>query len=122
MKFLVDQNISRRVVEGLIAAGHDAVHVADLGMSRAADAKILGAAVDGDRIIISADTDFGTLLSLSGDIRPSVLLIRRPTGRRAADLTALILANLEAVGDALGQGAVVVLHNERVRVRLLPLR
>lgn len=122
MKFLVDQNLSRRVAEGLIGAGHDAVHVADLGMSRATDGEIVEAAVNDDQIIISADTDFGTLLSLSGGIRPSVLLIRRSTGRRAADLTALVLANLEAVGEALIQGAVVVLDNERVRVRLLPLR
>lgn len=81
MKFLVDQNLSRRVAEGLIAAGHDAVHVADLGLSRATDAEILSAAVEGDRIIVSAATDFGTLLSLSGDNRPSVLLVRRSTGR-----------------------------------------
>jgi predicted nuclease of predicted toxin-antitoxin system len=122
VKFLIDQNLSRRVVEGLTKAGHDAVHVADLGMSRAADADIVRAAVKDDRIIISADTDFGTILAVTGDARPSVLLIRRSSGRRAADLTALLLANLESVADALATGAVVVLDSERVRVRPLPLR
>jgi predicted nuclease of predicted toxin-antitoxin system len=122
VRFLVDANLSPRLTVALADAGHDAVHVADLGMSRATDTEIVEAADRDDRVIISADTDFGTLLAMSGATRPSVLLLRLASPRRVESLAALIQANLPAVTDALDAGAVVVLEDGRVRVRSLPMR
>ena len=62
MKFLVDNALSRRVAEQLSGAGHDAVHVGDYGLQAAADETIFDRAADEERIVVSADTDFGTLL------------------------------------------------------------
>lgn len=56
----------------------------------------------------------------SGD-RPSVVLLRLRTPRPAARLAAVLIANLEGVAADLAAGAIVVLEDERVRVRLLPL-
>lgn len=78
------------------------------------------AAADG-RVLVSADTDFGTLLARSGAKTPSVLLIRRLTGRSAADQAAIILANLPAVTEDLDAGAVMVLTDESIRIRRLPV-
>lgn len=122
MKFLVDANLSPRLALSLTESGHDAVHVADLGMSRATDTEIAAVATRDNRVIISADTDFGTLLAMSGATRPSVLLIRLTSPRYADPLAALVQANLPAVVDALDAGAVVVLEDGRVRVRSLPMR
>ena len=49
------------------------------------------------------------------------MLIRRLTGRRAAEQAAIILANLDVVSEDLDSGAVVVLTDEWVRVRRLPI-
>ena len=73
------------------------------------------------RIVILADTDFGTLLAGSRADGPSVVLVRRPSDRSAREVLALILANLDAAADALADGAIVVLEADRVRVRRLPL-
>jgi hypothetical protein len=73
------------------------------------------------RVLISADTDFGNLLARTGAKLPSVLLIRRLAGRRAAEQATIILANLPAVSHDLADGAVVVLTDEWVRIRKLPM-
>ena len=95
MKFLIDNNLSPLLAEGLKAAGHDAVHLRDLGMQAAPDAAVLQRARVDERVLVSADTDFGGLLSRSRATGPLVLLIRRLAGRRAAEQSAIILANLD---------------------------
>lgn len=122
MKFLLDQNLSPDLVEILDRAGHTTSHVRDLGMSKAADHEILAEAEREGAVLISADTDFGELLARSNAGEPSVILLRRQEGRRATEVAALVLANLDAVAADLDAGAFVVLHQDRIRVRSLPLR
>ncbi|CAA9212042.1 MAG: hypothetical protein AVDCRST_MAG76-172 [uncultured Acidimicrobiales bacterium] len=104
MRFLVDQNLSLAVAEGLGAAGHDAVHTEALGLARADDEVVLQRAQAEDRVVVSADTDFGDLLVLHGSRKPSIVLIRRPRERRAKQVLALLLPNLPVVEDDLLRG------------------
>ena len=122
MRFLLDQNTSPALVGLLAEAGHDAEHVGDLGMSEAPDDEVLAAAKDAGAVLVSSDTDFGELLAHSNAAEPSVILLRRQEGRRASQIAALVLANLDAVADDLDAGAFVVLDDDRVRVRSLPFR
>ena len=121
MKFLIDNNLSPLLADALKAAGHDAVHLRDLGMQAATDYVVLEHARADERILVSADTDFGGLLAWSGASTPSVILIRRLAGRRAAEQAAIILANLDQVAEDLTAGAIVVLHEDSLRVRRLPM-
>jgi predicted nuclease of predicted toxin-antitoxin system len=121
VKFLIDNNLSPLLADALKAAGHDAVHLRDLGMQAATDHAVLEHARADERILVSADTDFGGLLARSGTSTPSVILIRRLAGRRAAEQAAIILANLDQVAEDLTAGAIVVLHEDSLRVRRLPM-
>jgi len=87
--------------------GHDVVHVSELGLASAPDGEILEAARQQARVVLSADTDFGTLLAASRAAAPSVILIRRGAGRRVHDLASLIEANLPQLEADLGRGSVV---------------
>jgi predicted nuclease of predicted toxin-antitoxin system len=79
VRFLIDNNLSPLLAETLNAAGHDAMHVRDLGLHAATDQVVLEQARSDDRVLISADTDFGALLARSRDAEPSILMIRRPS-------------------------------------------
>ena len=121
MKFLVDQNRSPLIAQALRAAGHDAVHTFEIGLDRALDTTLFALAASEQRIIVSADTDFATLLAEAGATAPSVILFRVRHVRRAADQAALLLANLDDIAADLEAGAIVVIRDDRLRIRPLPI-
>lgn len=79
------------------------------------------AADSDERILISADTDFGELLANAPVLAPSVILLRR-TDKTAESLAVVLLANLNQVAEELAAGALVVISDTRIRTRRLPMK
>lgn len=122
MRLLLDKNLSFRLVAVLKAGGHDVVHVDDLDLGQAADDVILDRARELDRVVVSSDTDFGALLAAQRADSPSMVLTREIEAYPASEIAELLLAALDVAADVLGDGAIVVVGREDVRVRRLPLR
>jgi predicted nuclease of predicted toxin-antitoxin system len=102
-------------------AGHDAVYTLELGSEHAEDDELLALADEQRRVVVSGDTDFGALLALTRSRSPSEILFRARSLPRAEDQSAIILGYLDDVIEDLDHGAVVVISDDRIRVRRLPL-
>jgi predicted nuclease of predicted toxin-antitoxin system len=121
VRFLIDNNLSFKIAGLLNEAGHDAAHVRDFVPPTATDEMIMDLARSQARVVISADTDFGALLARQAATTPSVLLVRRLLGRRVTEMGAIILANIDTVVEDLRCGAIVVLTEDSIRIRRLPV-
>lgn len=106
MRLLLDENLSPALASFLTEADHDVVHVRDRGLASATDEVVLTLAADESRVLIT---------------EPSVVLIRRAVGRRAAEQASLLIDNLPVAKDDLEDGAVVVLGEKTIRIRRLPI-
>ena len=120
MKFLIDMNLSPRLADLLTDAGHHAIHWGTIGRANAEDSEILSWAKMNDYVILTNDLDFGAILAATGFESPSVIQIRRRDVCPEAIMPA-ILHVAEKFADNLRDWALVVVDENRYRVRLLPL-
>ena len=103
--FLVDAQLPPALARWLVANGHEAEHVVDLGLASATDNEIWDYAIAQERVILTKDEDFSArrLLAVAG---PPVVWIRRGNTTRRELLTWFepllpgVLAALES-GDQL---------------------
>ena len=82
MRLLVDNALSPALADLLRKAGHDAVHVREIGLHHADDEAIFQRAATEDFTLVSADTDFGTLLARHSASKNHQLILFRGEGSR----------------------------------------
>ncbi len=121
MRFLIDANLSRRLAHALQQAGHNAESLIDRGLHGLDDEAVLELARAEQRVLISADTDFGALLVRQHAATPSIVLLRRSSHRRPERVAMLILSNLEQLRRHLDDGCIAVFQDEALRIRALPI-
>jgi predicted nuclease of predicted toxin-antitoxin system len=120
MRFLIDMNLGTDWVDLLQSAGHDAIHWSRIGAPNEADDTIMARAIDEQRIVLTADLDFGASLAAGDRNAPSVVQLRTEVtlpGRIGRH----VLRAIDHAKDDLKKGALVVVERQRFRVRSLPM-
>jgi len=121
VNLLPDMNLSPALAKLLSSHGHDVVHWSDAGDDRAADVTILAWAREQGRVLVTHDLDFGAVLADTEAVGPSVIQI--PAQDLLDPETARMIASaIEVAAPALTRGAIVTIHDDRSRIRILPLR
>lgn len=120
MKVLVDMNLSPDWVAVLREAGWETAHWSTLGDPRAADIYIMAWAKQHDHAVFTHDLDFGTMLALTQAESPSVIQVRTQDVTPSA-IGRLVVNALRQFQSELERGALIVVDQEAVRARILPL-
>ena len=64
LRFLIDNALRPQLADLLRAEGYNAVHVRGYRMHAAKDEEIVERAIEEDRIVVSADSDFSAILAV----------------------------------------------------------
>jgi predicted nuclease of predicted toxin-antitoxin system len=118
---LLDMNLSPAAADLLSSHGHDVLHWSDVGDYRATDAVVLAWARAHDRVLVTHDLDFGAMLAATEAPGPSVIQIR-VQDLLAPEAIEAVEHAIEVASPAIARGAIVTIHDDRSRVRILPLR
>jgi predicted nuclease of predicted toxin-antitoxin system len=116
MRFLVDRCTGRRLTQWLVAQGHDAVHVADLG-SDPGDAALLQRAAAESRVLVTIDSDFGALVFRDAAAHRGLVRLPDVPAERRIEIMQQLLAKHSV---EISTGAVITVRGTRVRITTPP--
>jgi predicted nuclease of predicted toxin-antitoxin system len=114
VRFLADEGVDRQIVERLRAAGHDVSYVAEMSPGIMDDV-VLNESRGSDRVLITADKDFGELVFRQRKAYAGVLLVRL-AGFHPDRKAEIVDACVRAHGPEL-HGAFSVLSPGNLRIR-----
>ena len=117
---LLDQGLPIGAAAILRRDGWDAVHVSELGLATADDSRILERARLDQRVCITLDADFHSLLCASRSAQPSVIRFRIE-GLRGSETADLIRRTVDRTADDLQHGAMVTVTTSSVRIHRIPI-
>jgi predicted nuclease of predicted toxin-antitoxin system len=120
MKLLIDMNLSPSLCPILQEEGWDAIHWSQVGRPSAPDDEIIELALKENRVVLTHDLDFGTILAMAHAAGPSVVQVRTQDVRPQA-LAPILILLLRRYEQELDSGAIVTVDEARSRVRVLPL-
>lgn len=100
--------------------GWDVVRVSQVLPANASDEEILDFARQDERVVLTQDLDFSSLLALGGHSRPSWVTLRLMRSDPET-VTQILLNVLPGLKEAMKEGAVAVVEEGAVRIRYLPI-
>ncbi|MFM9943725.1 MAG: DUF5615 family PIN-like protein [Bacteroidia bacterium] len=121
MKFLLDMGVSPNCGSWLKNKGFDCLHLSELGLHKLHDNQIIELARKEKRIVLTCDTDFGSLLALEKYEYPSIILFRL-NNFTPVNICQKLSAILEEINEKqFSDGIFITVKEENYRTRTLPI-
>ncbi|MDF2432491.1 MAG: hypothetical protein JWP44_2122 [Mucilaginibacter sp.] len=120
MKVLIDMNLSPDWVQEFKRHNIEAVHWTAVGKFNAPDIELMDWARNNNFIVFTHDLDFGTALALTKAEKPSVIQVRTQNVT-ILHLSKMVITTIESYADLLEKGALLVLDEDKQRIKILPL-
>ena len=121
LKLLIDMNLSNKLAVRLREAGYDCRRWNEIGDSSAPDTELFDWAKRNGAVVITRDLGFGGILAATQFDTPSVVQVRCEDSHSKSVFPILFQA-LQQAEEQLCQGALVVITENRLRIRALPLK
>ena len=113
-------NLSPEWVQEFKLHNIESVHWSTVGKYDAPDVLLMNWARENDHIIFTHDLDFGTALALTNAEKPSVIQVRTQNVS-VRHLSKMVVSSINLYIDLLNKGALLVLDDDKKRIRILPL-
>jgi predicted nuclease of predicted toxin-antitoxin system len=117
VRLLADENIPGLVVTALRREDHDVVWITETD-SGTSDLDVLQRAVEERRVLLTLDTDFGTLIFHRDRPALTAVLLFRVDGMAPSELADLVLSTPSQRSDWVG--CMAVIDPDQIRIRSLP--
>jgi predicted nuclease of predicted toxin-antitoxin system len=98
----------------------EAAHWSTVGKFDAPDTILMDWARQNEHVVFTHDLDFGAALALTKAEKPSVIQVRTQNVT-VAHLSKMVIPTIKNYADLLEKGALIVLDEDKLRIRILPL-
>ncbi len=116
MKLKLDENLGKRGLDTLSAAGHDVATVASQSLQRAADAKLIECCRREKRALVSLDLDFANPLHFRPSDYSGIAILRLPRKASHADLLTAVRTLAAGLERENLDGKLWIVERGRIRV------
>jgi predicted nuclease of predicted toxin-antitoxin system len=120
MNILIDMNLSPQLCGVLKTRGFQCVHWSEVGNPKADDTILMQWALRNEYVVLTHDLDFGAILAATKADAPSVVQIRTQDVL-SSDMKTRLLEILLKYEAELSAGALIIVDENKSRVRILPL-
>jgi len=116
MKIKLDENLGRRCVDLIAAAGHDVATVSSQTMAGADDTRLMDACSRERRCLLTLDLDFANPLRFPPHRFSGIAVIRLPAKPTYEDLTIVVRTFVGALQQGDVNGKLWIVETGRIRI------
>lgn len=116
-RFLVDEDLPRSLSLRLAGAGHDVVHVTDVGLRGQPDDAVFAHAQTETRVLVTRDMGFSNILHFAPGGHAGIVVARFPTTTPVHELVARLATAISELTDDELRGALAIVSPRGTRLR-----